>query len=86
MRVAVVADIVSARVDFLYVVGEVVDPVAYEKKRRLDALAVENIEQLIGFLVTPCRVERDRDLLAVGLNAVNRHLLRFGGGLNRFYG
>ena len=85
MRVAVVADVVTSVGDLLNVVGIIVNPVAYKEERCLDSLVVENIEKLICFLVAPRRVKRDRDLLAVGLNALNRNLLWFGGGLHRFY-
>ncbi len=86
VRVAVVADIVTALRDFLYVVGIFVNPVADEEECRLDVIFVENIEQLLCLLVAPRRIKGDRDAVVVRFHAVYRVFLRLGGGLHRLDG
>ena len=53
MGVAVIADVVTALVNFLNVVGVFIYPVTDEEKRRLYVVFVENIQQVFGLLVAP---------------------------------
>ena len=53
MGVAVIADVVTALVNFLNVVGVFVNPVTDEEKRRLYVVFVENIQQVFGLLIAP---------------------------------
>ena len=53
MGVAVIADVVTALVNFLNVVGVFVNPVTDEEKRCLYVVFVENIQQVFGLLIAP---------------------------------
>ena len=56
-----IADLMPARGDLLYHIGVRLHPHAAQKKRRLDPVTIERIENEPRFVRAPRRVDRQRD-------------------------
>ena len=78
MRVTrrVVHYLVAVLGERLYGVRILIHPVAYEEKRRIDPIAIQNVNKPLRVLIPPCRVKRQRHDLITALHAVNRELSR----------
>ena len=64
----------SGLVQGLYRLRVFIDPVPDDKEGRPDAVAVQNVDERLGVLVSPGGVKADGDELVVPLHTVDRQL------------
>ena len=77
MRVGVVADVVTCRVDLLDIVRISPYPDSDEEERRLDVVFVECVEQALSLVVAPGGVEAESDLFLLRPDVADRDRLAY---------
>ena len=80
MGVRVVHDLHACVCKLFHTLWIFIHPLAHEEEGRLYVIAVQNFDKLLRVLVAPGRVEAERNVFPVALDAVNREAPFRGGG------